>query len=225
MVSQSNAHAWDEVWVDENEHPHWRRVDPTTVISQGSALALAANAGQASADDDLSFSVANQRFTLLSGAALPPWLRGGLRDFAMRRQEMEAQWDNWVFSYDPDTQDKLEQAMGLHSKGWLVLLAGCLAAAGAGGALAAYLLARKKALAPVEDFYARFCRRMAQQGAPREAWEGPTAYTERLAEKFPAQKQRIETVGEIVAEYRYAPGEKRPSGDLKALLRDLAEPK
>lgn len=223
MVSQSNAHAWDEVW--EEEHSHWKRVDPTTVISNGTPLALAANEGQGSADDDLSFSFSNRHYTLLSGAALPPWLRKGIHDVAMRREEMEAQWDNWVFSYDPETQDKIEQAMGLHKQGWMVLLIGCLFIMGAGGVLTAYLLAKKKALSPVEHFYARFCRRMAHRGAPRKPWEGPIAYTERLGEQFPGQKRPIETVGAIVAEYRYGFGEKRPTGDLKALMRETAEPK
>jgi transglutaminase-like putative cysteine protease len=222
MISQSNAHAWDEVWVGEKDHPHWVRVDPTTVITAGSSEAIAANEGLASADDDLSFSVANRRITLLSGNSLPPWLRHGLRDVAMRREEMEAQWDNWVFSYDPDTQDRLAQALGFRREGWLVLLVGCVTVAGAGGALAAYLLSRKKALSPVEAFYERFCRRMAQRGAPRETWEGPLAYTERLAETFPQHKRRLETAGSIVAEYRYAPGEKRPPGNLRALLRDVS---
>jgi transglutaminase-like putative cysteine protease len=216
LVSQSNAHAWDEIWSDERHE--WMRVDPTTVISAGSNDALAANEGLYAADDGLSIQVANRRFTFLSGDSLPGWLRHGLRDLAMHREEMEAQWDDWVFSYEPDTQDRLAQSLGFGHQGWLVLLAVCLGIMGTGGALTAYFLSRQEPLSPVEEFYAQFCRRMAQRGAPRDAWEGPLAYTERLAAWFPEQREPIEQTGWIVAEQRYAPGENKPTRDLRELL-------
>jgi transglutaminase-like putative cysteine protease len=221
LVSQSNAHAWDEVWVEERQE--WMRVDPTTVISSGSNDALAANDGLAAADEGLSIQVADRRFTLLSGDSLPTWLRHGLHDIAMHREEMEAQWDDWVFSYEPDTQDRLAQTLGFRHEGWLALLAVCVGVAGTGGAIAAYFISRRPPPSPVEAFYAQFCRRMAQRGAPRHAWEGPLAYTERIAAWFPEQKEPIEEAGWIVAEYRYAPGEPEPSRNLRELLAAASE--
>jgi len=220
QINQSNAHAWDEVWVDEKRE--WRRVDPTMVITAGSSYAIAANEGLA-ATDDLSFQLADRRLTLLSGKDLPRWMRNGLRDFGMRRQEMEAQWDDWVFSYDPGTQDRLAQALGLGRYAWMALFAACMAVAGLAAAAVVFFLARKKSLSPVEDFYIRFCRRMAQRGAPREMWEGPLAYTGRLAERFPEHKEPIEEAGWIVAEHRYSADVKKPHGDLNALLQATAE--
>jgi transglutaminase-like putative cysteine protease len=209
LISQSNAHAWDEVWNAERQE--WMRVDPTVVISAGSSEALAANEGLASATDGLSIQFANHRFTLLDGDSLPPWFRNGLRDIAMHREEMEAQWDDWVFSYDPDAQDRLAQALGFHRRRWLALLGVCVVVAALGGGVTAYVLSGRHALSPVEKFYARFCRRMAQRGAPRATWEGPLAYTERLAAQFPGQKDPIEKAGRLVTEYRYGPGDSLPS--------------
>jgi hypothetical protein len=222
QVDQSNAHAWDEVWLEQKKQ--WRRVDATTVISAGSSAAIAANDGLTS-DDDLSIQVADRRFTLLSGKELPRWMQNGLRDFQMRRQEMEAQWDDWVFSYDPNTQERLAHALGLGQYAGAALLAACVTVAGMGAALVAFFLSRKRSLSPVEDFYTRFCKRMAQRGAPRETWEGPFAYTERLAERFPGQKDPIEEVGLIVAEHRYSAETTRPHGDLNSLLDAVAEHK
>jgi hypothetical protein len=54
-------------------------------------------------------------------------------------------------------------------------------------------------------------------------WEGPLAYTERLAERFPAQKEPIEEAGWIVAEHRYSADVKKPHGDLQSLLQAAAE--
>jgi hypothetical protein len=220
LVSQSNAHAWDEVW--EASSRRWVRVDPTAAISIGTSNALAANAGQ-SDNGDISLDLGNHRFTLLSGAALPAWMRDGLRDVAMRRQELEAQWDDWVFSYDPGTQDRLAQVLGLGRHAWILLLGGCIFVVALGGVVVAFWLARQKKLPPTEKFYARFCRRMAQRGAPRETWEGPRAYAERLAEKFPTQRQPIDEAGWIVAEYRYGHGAEKSPGELGKLLQAASE--
>jgi hypothetical protein len=192
------------------------------VVTSGSRFAIAANAGLAD-DDDLSVQVADQRLTLLSGKELPPWMRNGLRDFEMRRQEMEAQWDDWVFSYDPNTQDHLAAALGLGRYAGAALFAVCVVVAGAGAAAVIFFLSRKKSVSPVETFYIRFCRRMAQRGAPREIWEGPLAYTERLAQRFPERKDPLEEVGLIVAEHRYSAEATRPHGDLQSLLEAASE--
>jgi transglutaminase-like putative cysteine protease len=220
LVSQSNAHAWDEVWVEEKHQ--WKRVDPASIISTGTSAALAANEG-ISPDDDLAFRLADHRFTLLPAASLPDWLRNGLRDLQMRRQEIEAQWDDWVFSYDPGTQDRMARALGLGGYAKWVLLAGCLLLIGLAGGIALLVLTRSKPLSPVERFYARLCRRMAQKGAPREPWEGPLAYTERLAGRFPQQKKPLEEAGWIVAEHRYGAGAKEPPTRLDSLLAAASE--
>jgi transglutaminase-like putative cysteine protease len=207
LVSQSNAHVWNEVWVAAKKH--WERVDPTSAVSVGSARVLAINEGIGQ-DDDLSVGLADRRITLLSASSLPPWLQQSLRELGLRRDEMEAQWDDWVFSYDPGTQDRLAQALGLGRQAWLVLLVGCVAVAGLGGAAIAFFLARKKPLPPVEKFYARFCQAMARRGRPREPWEGPLAYTQRLAETFPDERAPIHDAGWLVTRTRYGPGHDAP---------------
>ncbi len=64
---------------------------------------------------------------------------------------------------------------------------------------------RQTPVTPVENLYATFCRNMAQRGIPRATWEGPLAYTERVAEAFPDDKLAIQRVGSIVAYVRYGP--------------------
>jgi transglutaminase-like putative cysteine protease len=208
LVSQSNAHVWNEVWLQARKH--WMRVDPTTAISAGSRRALAINEGIDTDDDDLSVGVADHRFTLLSAASLPLWMQHSLRDLQMRRDEMEAQWDDWVFSYDPGTQDRLAQALGLGRQAWLVLLVGCLTVAALASLVITFFLSRKKPLPPVEHFYARFCRAMAQRGQPRQPWEGPLAYTQRLAETFPEKGDSLRDAGWIVTRTRYGAAPAQP---------------
>jgi len=75
----------------------------------------------------------------------------------------------------------------------------------------------------VETLYALFCRNMARRGIPRAAWEGPLAYTERVAEAFPDDKPSIQRVGSIVSRARYGPAPVDPSTPdaLQSLLNKI----
>jgi hypothetical protein len=81
-------------------------------------------------------------------------------------------------------------------------------------------MTRRRALSPVESLYATFCRTMARRGVPRASWEGPLAYTNRVAEAFPADQVAIHRVGSIVAEVRYGRdgADETAPLDLRALL-------
>jgi hypothetical protein len=61
---------------------------------------------------------------------------------------------------------------------------------------------------------------MARRGIPRSTWEGPLAYTERVAESFPDDKLAIQRFGFIVANARYGPTPVEPGAPqhLKSLL-------
>jgi hypothetical protein len=155
------------------------------------------------AGEDLSFQLAHSRVTLVSRDHLPAWLRQALVEMQLRRQQVETNWNDWVFSYDPDAQSRLTQLLGLGKNPFVLLTLACLAAAG----LCAYgyraWLRRPPPTAPVETFYGAFCRNMAQRGIPRAEWEGPLAFTDRAAEALPDKRDAIRDVGRIVAQSRY----------------------
>ena len=210
IVKQSNAHAWDEVWVAAKKH--WIRVDPTAILSPGEdALPGVANAQPNQDAPDLSIQIAHHQVTLLSGTALPAWLRHAMVEVQLRRQQMEASWDDWVFSYDPDTQSKLADALGFGKNPYFWLVLACVAASGICVAIFLNWMNRKPPPHPVEHLYALFCRNMAQRGIPRAMWEGPMAYTGRLAEAFPEKEKAIRDVGSIVARTRYGASPADPS--------------
>jgi hypothetical protein len=156
-----------------------------------------------------------------SDAYLPDWMNRALVDFEMRREQVEVGWDDWVFSYNPDTQTRLAQALGFGQ--------GALALVSAGAILLCFLilrrLTRRRTVVPAfENLYARFCRNMAQRGIPRAKWEGPLAYTDRVAEAFPEKKEAIQHFGAIVARSRYGPSPVEPTTpkELQALLTQIA---
>ena len=222
-IKQSNAHAWDEVWID-TEH-RWERVDPTAALSNGERLPLTASPlAQAEGDESLSIEVAHHRFTFLSSSSTPGWLRRTLLEMQLRRQQIEADWDDWVFSYDPEAQDRLAQALGFAQGSRFALICMCLLAAGVCIVVFRYGMKQKRVIAPVENLYAQFCRTMTQRGMPRAIWEGPLDYTNRVAEAFPEKKEAIHDIGWIVACSRYGrlPAESSDLKKLKSLLLLIA---
>jgi transglutaminase-like putative cysteine protease len=201
VVKQSNAHAWDEVWIEGEKR--WRRVDPTSVLSHVEA-GLAQDSTDPAGSEGLSIEVAHHRLTLVSGSHLPSWVRRSMLEAQLRREEIEADWNDWVFSYDPQVQIRLAQALGFHGEARLFLGAFSVFAFSICGLVLLLVMGRRQSRSPIERLYARFCRTLAHRGFPRAEWEGPLAYTDRAAAAYPEQGGPIRDLGRIVARARYA---------------------
>jgi transglutaminase-like putative cysteine protease len=227
-VYQSNAHAWDEVWIDApGQLPpgkagnlgHWQRIDPTSYLPPGDApLSSVPPSPQNSSGDEL-FAQASQHQPTFSETYLPPWASRSLNEFQLRREQIEADWDDLVFSYDPAAQDRLADMLGFGRNRMFLMSLTCLGAMGLGVAAFLLWIRRKPPLSPVESIYGAFCRTMAQRGIPRAMWEGPLAYTGRVAEAFPEKDRVIRGIGSIVAQSRY--GAEPPGADSQAELKSL----
>jgi len=226
-VTQTNAHAWDEVWVDAKNQPepgrhlgHWLRIDPTAVLPPGEGPKPGGDAGnQENSNDDLSLQAAQHQADFAENY-LPQWMQHSLSELKLRRQQMEADWDDLIFSYDPMAQSKLAEALGLGRNPAFWLGLGCAVSIVLCGFILYKWMRRKPPLPPVENLYSSFCQSMAQRGIPRAMWEGPLAYTGRVAEAIPEKEKAIRDVGAIVACARYGPEPVEPAvpDKLKSLL-------
>jgi transglutaminase-like putative cysteine protease len=207
-VRQSNAHAWDEVWKPTDpskpEWGRWIRIDPTA-----SAARTDEATRQGSTPDEVSPIRVQQRTPTFADSFFPNWMKVGMREMQLRREELETDWDSVVLSYDTDTQFRMAQMLGFGVNTKFKLLLICVGAAAACGLAFWRWLARKPSVSPVEFLYAAFCRNMARRGIPRAQWEGPLAYTERVAEAFPDDTPALQDIGDIVARARYG----RPPGE------------
>jgi transglutaminase-like putative cysteine protease len=215
-VRQSNAHAWDEVWLEAKKR--WWRIDPTSVLPPG--LPDFAPPGSTASEDNQPMETIPRPLSFAE-SYLPDWASRALSELEMRRQQLEVGWDDWVFSYNPnDTQTRLAKALGF-GKPALALLS--VAAILFCFLIFRHFMRRRALVPPIENLYAKFCRYMAQRGIPRAKWEGPLAYTERVAEAFPEKREAIQHVGEIVASFRYGPcpGEPPTPGEVQRLLAEI----
>lgn len=195
LVRQSDAHAWCEVWLTETG---WTRVDPTSVIAPerveiGSLRQM------------LTESIQSQNRTrqpLASGTAAKSRIFANVR---LAWDTVSYAWDSRVLSFDAEEQRELFSRFGLAKlpTAWLwPLLAG--GATLLLGAYAAWYRWRTRPRADaVKELYARFCRKLAQLGATREAFEGPRDFAHRAAALLPEHGVLIERIAEHYVALRY----------------------
>lgn len=201
IVRQSDAHAWVEVWL-ENEG--WTRLDPTAEVAperveQGLTEALP--------DGD----------SAPGGAASGDGVFGSL---FLRWDAVNAYWNRWVLAYGPTLQDNLMQRLGLDSWHRLVL-ALTTAMALVLGTLTAVILYRSQPRRPdpASRMWQRFRRRAVRAGLSAPASEGPRAFGQRAIAQWPEQ---TEVITDIVTRYlRIRYGRQSNPEDLVAMRRAL----
>ncbi len=198
IVRQSDAHAWAEVWLQGRG---WVRVDPTAAVApQRVARGLA---GAVPASEFRSRRVEE-----------PAWLRSvrwGL-------DGLISGWNRWVLGYDRARQARLFAWLGLDAADPRAVL---------WGVSALFLLAalpllwqqRRPRPDPVLVQWQRVCDRLARHGCVRGAAEGPMAYAERAAARFPQAADALRGIAAGYVALRYG----RDDGDAQARAQRLAQ--
>ncbi|MBT8088206.1 MAG: DUF3488 and transglutaminase-like domain-containing protein [Gammaproteobacteria bacterium] len=103
IVRQSDAHAWNEVWLDGHG---WYRVDPTAAV----------------APDRVDYGVSAAAFEGLGtawGLSAPSRLWHRL---TLTIDAMDAKWNEWVLGYGPENQNRLMQWIGMQNPDWQKLM-------------------------------------------------------------------------------------------------------
>lgn len=189
IIRQSDAHAWAEVWID-NEG--WRRVDPTAVVSperlSRGLLDILPDAGtQAS------------RF-----ARDLRWVMGLRQSW----DAANAWWNDNIADFNARAQLEILGRLGFDSPRLRQL--GYIAA----GGLALWVLITVLWLArhsmganpdPLTRGFRRLCALAARRGWQREPHEAPLSYVARLRSAAPALATQIAPLLEEYAELRYGP--------------------
>ena len=203
IVRQADAHAWVEVWLDNQG---WVRVDPTAVVSpQRLEAGLAA---AVPAEDPV---------PLLARADVP-WLRNAL----YRWDAIANSWNQWVLGYSPERQRNFLSRVGFDDATWRMMAMVMLGTTGLVLlVLAGVLLFKLRAQSndPAQRSWRRFCRKLARRGMARHQSEGPVDYARRIALDLPRHAGDISAISNLYVRLRYG---RRPEPDdarkLKALV-------
>ncbi len=198
VVRTLDAHAWVEVWLDEEQR--WQRVDPTASIVP---LRLAWGGDYYTADASLikaGLSREDYEARLESNV---------LRHWLMRSQALvdlvASRWNTFLLNYDFDYQTHLLQKLGFEKASRFILIAWLLLGVIAFMALLQIWLRRRRG--PKDELlkaYQKMCAALAKKQLPKEPHEGPLQYSQRVANRWPAHKEKIEVLFKEFIELRYS---------------------
>lgn len=200
LVSQSDAHAWVEVWL---EGQGWIRLDPTSAVAPDR---IEHGAGHLADNRDY-----------WGDSGLGAMRYGNYQIFQQLRSMADYvnyRWTRDVLGYDSASQDGLMQRL-LGDTSLLRRLGVMLAimAVLTGLILFWALRGERREQHPLDRLYRRYCQRLANEGVIREAGEGPQAFARRVARELPKRAAEAEEFARLYMALRY-----RPAGSRDKLL-------
>lgn len=188
IVRQSDAHAWNEVWL---EGTGWYRVDPTAAV----------------APDRIESGVSG---SLLDGAALAWGLSASSElwhKLTLTWDAMNAKWNDWVLGYGPENQERFMEWLGMDDPDWRKMIWTLLISVTAMILLISFLLALRYR-APKRDraaiLYERFVRKV---GVDRLTGETPAMFAARAQMKSAIPADTINEVTTTYLNARYGPAD------------------
>jgi protein-glutamine gamma-glutamyltransferase len=187
IVRQSDAHAWDEIWVEGHG---WLRIDPTAAIAPER---IERGLNGANATDDLLANSWRQR---------SPWFA----NMRLRLDALEQLWRDRILKFDQNSQDKLLLLLHIPEPDGQKLVV--VLAIGLGLALAWLTWqVRRELEPPTKDplirAYDRLCRKLAAVGLPRSAHEGAETYAARIAQARPDLAAEVTALCRRYTQIRY----------------------
>ena len=201
-VRQSDAHAWNEVWLDGQG---WYRIDPTAAV----------------APERIDYSVSDAAFEGLGtawGFSAPSRLAHNL---TLAVDALNAKWNEWVLGYGPENQNKFMEWLGMRDPSWRKMMLTMIAAVFFLIAVISVLLAlryRSPDKDPAAILYQRFTKKT---GLEPETGETAARFARRarLANVLP--RSTIDSVTTAYYEARYGPADAAAIMRLKNAVRAI----
>jgi transglutaminase-like putative cysteine protease len=206
IVRQSDAHAWTEVWLEDEG---WIRVDGVAAVAP-ERIALGID------------GVGSGGATAAAAALRAGWSR----PIALFWDAVNTRWQAWIIGYGPELQRALLESLGFENlrraqRSAVLLALGVAATISLLLGLSFYLSWRQRRRVPADAAalcFARFARQLARLDVPARALgEGPRAYAERAAGALPHAAAKIRAVADLYIRARY-----EPDADGSALAELLA---
>jgi len=207
VVRNAHAHAWCELY--DRTTASWRRIDPTSALTEDRIERIARDGGAAeNASDDTSWFAQSQR-------SLRQWW-----DWA------DAGWQGWMYRFDAGFQFDVARKLGAGEHGrWGLLGLSIIGATLTLLALALILLRRRTPrLDAATRLYQRWCRPWRRQGLIRAASETPRTFAHRLVTAHPDASPAIMRVTTAYEQVRYGRDDGQGLELLRAAMRGSGPP-
>ncbi len=203
IVRQSDAHAWTEALLDGK----WQRIDPTA-------------------------AVAPSRIERGIGAALPageriPYLARiemtWLKSLQLRWDSVNYHWQRGFVGFNLERQRDFLRDLGLKgAPPWRIVALLAAAAFVWGIAVLGLSRLRRSRVDAEVALWRRACRKLARAGLERRPDEGPLAYADRAAVRWPAVATQIKGIAECYALLRYGPAAARTEKSVAELRASVS---
>jgi hypothetical protein len=187
IVRQSDAHAWAEVWLDDEG---WVRVDPTAAVSP---TRIEQGVEHAGLERDLLPAI------LISDNAIFQRVRYMWDSF-------HNSWNQWVVGYNRKRQQELLEMLGFDNVTSSDLLIWLVVSMTLAGSLVAWWVIRRESVKQtdmIRFYYDRFCRKLERAGIPHRSNEGATEFMARVVKVFPAKEQELAMITGDYEHLRY----------------------
>lgn len=198
VVRQSNAHAWAEVWI---ENQGWIRIDPTSMIPPSR---IEADIFQTNLDR-LSFSSLN----LPDLSQLLVEQKTALYNLSQQLKQsidnLKNTWNNWVLGYDQSKQNLFIKLMGF-TEGWqtlMYLLIGSLTTLIILFQIS-HLYRLHQQTDKVYQSYSKFINKLNSAGMTARLSDGPEAIKQKAIHHYPEQETLIISIINNYIQIRYA---------------------
>jgi len=194
IVRQSDAHAWTEVWLEDEG---WVRVDAVAAVAP-ERVALG------------STRYGGSRGFIASAVLGNTWLRQGM----LAWDTINTRWRTWVLGYGPEIQRALLDRFGFGGlrrmqRSAVLLGLAVVATVFFLAGLSGYFAWRKRRrldVDPAAACFAKFTRQLERvRVRHRAAGEGPSIYAEHAATALPQFAVEIRTIVELYLRARYEP--------------------
>jgi transglutaminase-like putative cysteine protease len=205
IVRQSNAHAWDEIWIDGRG---WVRVDPTAAIAPERV------------ERDISDSVSADTATVSHWRGHSRWLA----DARLRFDALRELWRERVLTFNQDSQARLMEMLHIpdpDGEKLVLVLAAALALVFAWLTWQVRRELHPHSSDPAVRTYAKLCAKLAGAGLPRQAHEGAETYAARVAALRPDLAAQVGALCRYYSNLRFAPPAGLTAAQFQAQVRDF----
>ncbi len=199
IVHQFDAHAWAEVWLQDQG---WVRVDPTAAVSPdriewGLERALAEEGSFLS---DSPLSLLHYR-----SVAWVNMLR-------LRYDALTYRWQSWVMGFNRDRQFQLlNDVFGeISARKFVLVLIGTWVLVLLPVALSLLRRRETRPVPVIDSYYLQFCERMAPLGFVRSPGETPAEYAARICRAVPSIAGEVREITRLYSEQAYGTGISSP---------------
>jgi transglutaminase-like putative cysteine protease len=208
IVRQSNAHAWNEIWIDGRG---WVRIDPTAAIAPQRV------------ERDVTDSVSADTATVSHWRGHSRWLA----DARLRFDALRELWRDRVLTFNQDSQERLLEMLHIPDPDGEKLVAVLAAALALVFIWLTWQVRREldpHSSDPAARSYAKLCAKLSKAGLPRRPHEGAEDYAARVATQRPDLGAEVESLCRYYSNLRFAPPAGLSAAQFRIMVRAFRPP-